>query len=723
MFRTFSSISWITVVLLFPISDLFALTGRVIAPNGTPLRDAQVSIAGRSNTVPTDADGVFVIQPEPRAPLTLIVIGPRGEIYQPVEIANVSAPLIINLSPTASEAITVTTGVAPAILSTPASATVFIGREDIEQRVPEHLVDSVTRVAGVERRGEGPPAVPVIRGLAGGRTAILVDDARVIAERRAGPSATFLDPFSLASVEVARGPGSVAYGSDAFGGVIHARSRDPEPRRSLRYELSTGFGSSDADSAGISFSTPLGRGAASLLLYGRESDGSSSAGGLPIVNSQYSSRGGALRVVFPIARGAVRAAVSIDQNSDVGAPGRDATIQRTYYPNEESKRATFGADQSYRGNQFELRAAIGTYEITTNRERFATATSLRQVSSAEVNARDASVRLTAVTPTRRAQFHSGVDFASRFDLRAEGSITAFDAPGAVATRTEEISIDQAARHDFGLFTIADVPLTSSITFTGGLRFDALQIENRGGFFGSQSRSDNAWSGHAAATWVSGPINMSLQIGSGFREPTLSDRFFRGISGRGFVVGNPDLRPERSLQADYAVRWQRGPRSAAFFAYNYRIRNLIERYSTGTDFAFRNRGEATVRGVELEVATPLPLHLSVMANISAARGESGGQPLDDITPLKSVVEVRWARRRASAFVTGIWLGRHDRPGPVETVRPSYIVADAGAGWRLHEHADLRLSVRNVFDERHAASTDANAALAPGRAVTVSIHGRL
>ena len=70
-------------------------------------------------------------------------------------------------------------------------------------------------------------AVPSIRGLARGRTLILIDNARVTTERRAGPSATYLNPFFLEAVEISRGPGSVAYGSDAFGGIIHARTRRP----------------------------------------------------------------------------------------------------------------------------------------------------------------------------------------------------------------------------------------------------------------------------------------------------------------------------------------------------------------------------------------------------------------------------------------------------------------------------------------------------------------
>ncbi|HEX7830348.1 MAG TPA: TonB-dependent receptor plug domain-containing protein, partial [Thermoanaerobaculia bacterium] len=127
------------------------------------------------------------------------------------------------------ESVTVTTGATPNIEGTPASASTIIGMEELEQRKPSHIVEAIATTPGVAIRGEGPPAVPVVRGLAGGRTMLLIDDARIVAERRAGPSATFVDPLSLGSIEISRGPGSVAYGSDALGGVVHLRPRDPIP--------------------------------------------------------------------------------------------------------------------------------------------------------------------------------------------------------------------------------------------------------------------------------------------------------------------------------------------------------------------------------------------------------------------------------------------------------------------------------------------------------------
>ena len=46
----------------------------------------------------------------------------------------------------------------------------------------------------------------------------------------------------------------------------------------------------------------------------------------------------------------------------------------------------------------------------------------------------------------------------------------------------------------------------------------------------------------------------MQVARGFRDPVLSDRYFRGPSGRGFITGNPDLDPETSVQFDVGVRY-------------------------------------------------------------------------------------------------------------------------------------------------------------------------
>jgi outer membrane receptor protein involved in Fe transport len=194
-------------------------------------------------------------------------------------------------------------------------------------------------------------------------------------------------------------------------------------------------------------------------------------------------------------------------------------------------------------NAGSVRAAVGSYSITTNRMR-ATGSE-----SAAVKARDASFRISAEHAGKGSRLVSGIDFVTRFGLRASDSVR------------------DADRHDLGAYATWSTQAARQLQWSAGARADRVISQNRGGFFGDRSRKDVALSGHGAVT--AGPFHgvaATLQVASGYREPTLSDRYFRGVSGRGFITGNPELEPERSMQIDGSVRWSGTQSRVALFAY-------------------------------------------------------------------------------------------------------------------------------------------------------------
>ena len=72
---------------------------------------------------------------------------------------------------------------------------------------------------------------PMIRGFAANSVLIVVDGVRMNnAIFRSGnlQNIISIDPFSLERTEVLFGPASVMYGSDALGGIMHFKTRDPE---------------------------------------------------------------------------------------------------------------------------------------------------------------------------------------------------------------------------------------------------------------------------------------------------------------------------------------------------------------------------------------------------------------------------------------------------------------------------------------------------------------
>ena len=222
--------------------------------------------------------------------------------------------------------------------------------------------------------------------------------------------------------------------------------------------------------------------------------------------------------------------------------------------------------------------------------------------------------------------------------------------------------------------------------SGGIRGDRVTTKNVGGFFGDRSTDNAAASGFGALTL--GPFegfSVTTQVSRGFRDPVLSDRYFRGPSGRGFITGNPDLEPETSLQFDLATRYTVSRTQFAVYFYQYRIDDLIERYQTQPDFFFfRNRGRARLRGFEVEARSDLGRGYSIDVGMQVARGRAldDNANLDDISPVtfsllgrKQFGEAVYAQARLGVYA------KDDRPGPSEIEAPGATVFDVGAGWKI------------------------------------------
>ena len=201
-----------------------ALDCYLVTPEGLPLAGARVTVIGRGDSMVADSEGRFVLDPVPGPPFVLFVARSDGVALRPVTVAEVPAdrPLVVEVAP-AGETVTVVSGVVPDLELPPAVAATVMGRGDLDQRLPAQLFQTLENLPGGGTSGDGHAAVPSLRGLPQHRTLLLLDDGRVSSERRAGASASYLDPETIEEVEVVRGPGSVAYGSDAFGGIIRAR--------------------------------------------------------------------------------------------------------------------------------------------------------------------------------------------------------------------------------------------------------------------------------------------------------------------------------------------------------------------------------------------------------------------------------------------------------------------------------------------------------------------
>jgi outer membrane receptor protein involved in Fe transport len=275
-----------------------------------------------------------------------------------------------------------------------------------------------------------------------------------------------------------------------------------------------------------------------------------------------------------------------------------------------------------------------------------------------------------------------------------------------------------------LFAQADAPIARRLRLSGGLRTQAVRNTNAGGFFGNRSVANAAVAGLGAVTVVPfESMTLTAQIARGFRDPTLSDRFYRGPIGRGFVEGNPNLKPESSVQVDLVGRYATGRLRLSGAVYHYRITDLIERYVVGsTSFFFRNRGEARLRGGEAEAQIDLARGFAVEATAQNSHGRDAadGTPIDDIAPGAVSATLRYGTAgQPSAYLRVAAVASRADAGPSEVATPAYKMADAGTSWRLRRHLEIRGVARNLLNARYHSSAGPRWVYGPGRQGSVTI----
>ncbi len=709
--------------------EVKALEVRVVGPKGTPLGGCHIMVVGRSGSVVADLRGLAILEPDPVPPFTVLVSRSDGVALKPVTIGALpeDGPLEIVVEP-AGETLTVVSGLIPDLEIAPAAAATIIGGADLRERHPVRLTQVLENVPGAGRTGDGHSAVPGLRGLPKHRTLMLLDDSRVSTERRAGPSATYLNPSTVEEVEVIRGPGSVAYGSDAFGGIIRARSRMPSPDggKNLRYGLLAG---TQADQIGAEAEaiTSLGGGGVLLGAQYRNFDDYSSPEGT-VLNSAAEDFGFRAAYQRAVGAGVLRAGWRTDLARDVGKPAPDSDVERVSYPKEDSNRFNLGFERPGPGSWTRLSASIAwdNYGLILEKDRVAGGGDPRTVKQTETTAQDYELRIEAERKVGGFRWVIGSNSYGRFDLHSEERITSYDPGGGTGDPSNLVPIDSARRDDVGLFTA----LARDWKLWGlavGLRGDWITAVNSGGYFGDDRVTNVGSSGFLAVRWSPvEDLELSAQLARGFRDALLSDRFFKGETGRGTITGNPDLAPETSRQLDLAVRFARQRWQVAGYGYVYRIDDLIERYRDGDDFFFRNRGEGEIRGVEIEGSWALTETLQVQGGLHWIEGEvlDDRMPTDDVPPPGGFVVLRSSGLGPwSWMVRGFLSTRGDQPGPTERETPGYGVIDGAVGFRLSEALQIQLLGRNLLDKAYLASADADAVLAPGRSLLLSLRGTL
>lgn len=695
------------------------IAGQVVTGQGTPIEHALVQVAvsqdGRTGQVFTGPRGDF--QLDCALPCTLLVVHPRF-VETPFDV---TASLLdegeLRLALMAKQAVFERIDVTAersrtGVFRAPSVASTEIRPED-KAASPTTLVELVEGVAGVAENGQpGLFQVYSIRGVSRHRVLTFVDGVQITGERRAGVATSFMDPLLMGQVDVLRGPSSTYYGSGALGGVVQIFPRffdglivdtGWEEFGDETWQM-IGWGSRSFDDGG----TYEGDGW-SVGVVRREAADDRVADGT-LQNTHFTQTSAALLRTWRRGGREWEFFLLPAVGDDLGKPNLDFPTDRvTNYPREEHLLAKVAvvADAGWSADLWVHPNSLETEALRPGR-------SLATVDNETLDlGGDMQWNWTGQGAASGLAGTVGFDWFGRRGVRADEREEDL-ASGDVATaRTldgyeDQISAFGSVRWKWGS---AEIQAGSRVTFLNQSNVGAATLE------------DSAWTGFVGLVQPIGKgFEWTANVGTGLRFANLSERFFVGTTGRGQVVGNPDLEPEESLNVDLGLRYYGSRTFVSTQVFRLEIDDYIERVSLdgGDTRTFVNLTSGTLEGFEIEGFTQLAEAWRLDWAGAVIDGEADdGSALSDVAANRVSLGLAYDGERWRTRLRYQWRDAKDDPGPGEVAIDGADLVSASVSYDVTP--GLRLTVRgeNLLDEEYAASADDLSSPAPGRSVGVGL----
>ena len=577
--------------------------------------------------------------------------------------------------------------------------------DDIERELARDIADLVRFEPGVTVAGTGSRfglSGFSIRGVGGNRVLTLVDGIRVAEEFSFGPFLSarrdFIDVDSLSRAEIARGPISSLYGSDALGGVVAFTTKRPRDYLSADDSFHAGFkggisGADESTVAGLTLATG-GDLFSGMIFYnrrdGHETENQGSVGGT----------GPTRELPDPQEIGSDNIVAKVGFH-----PGEnhDFTLTYDFLDNETETRILSDYETVVFGTTVNTRDALDE----RTRERWSLAYEYvgdlliaDQLMATAYTQTSETSQLTSETRTtpafesqtrfRRSAFDQEIDgaFLQLSKSIEMGSTTHLITYGADYYKTDNAGIRDGGTFDatgapvfeFFPFPTRDFPLTAvrqtafflqdeiglmndRLLISPGIRYDDFDakataddvyISGNPGTPLPEDYDDSEVTAKIGVLYqVSDSISAYVRYSEGFRAPPYDDVNvgFSNFIGGYKTIANPDLKSERSDGYELGARFQGRAGSVSIAAFRNDYEDFIESSAIAPEFlpsgidpadgllTFQsiNREEVEISGLELTGVFDLGLLSGTLDGMSlrTAIAYADSEDKSDGAPINSV----------------------------------------------------------------------------------------
>ena len=653
----FSQLSYSTFAQSGPV------TGTVVDSAGRMVPGATVvlrnKVTNTEQTVTTDDNGAFSFGAGCSGECEVQV---KASGFSVATVAASSTPMSITLVPgVLNEQVTVTASRTEMSTNETAVPVSVVDREAIQLKGVNTIGDIFRTLPGTSTTNEGAFQVrPRIRGLESNRVLILVDGERLNNSRtstgQSGIEPGLVETSQIETVEVARGSGSVLYGTDALAGTINIITRDTPARRDSGFRfgggLDTFYTSNENGRRGSIMLNGAGKYFAFRVAQSMERFDNYFAGDVSdvdldplheedlmitndgeVLNSQsHGSNSQATLRFFLNDTNTLKFNYERRRAGNIGSAGLagantgvpDLTgVFNAFFP--FNNRDKFNVRYDVAALTDNLQRVTGKAFYQTQHRNFTNILTVPPVLPFFPGLYQFSE---TVTDTKTTGFdlqsdwtfagHNIVAGASWFkDDNTDRRLVVTSSTASSTNRTfrNSQSVPDASLSNLGFFAQDDYRITKRLRLIGGIRFDRFvtvseptpefaldprltphQIEVLGltGLTDGLDIGYSSVTGDIGAVYALTPnVNVSARIGRSFRAPNISERFFTDPgSAEGFLVGNPSLDPETGINFDTSVKFSTSRFRGAVTYFHNYFKNFL----------------ATVPAMDNTVEPPVPIQI-------------------------------------------------------------------------------------------------------------------
>jgi outer membrane receptor protein involved in Fe transport len=569
--------------------------------------------------------------------------------------------------------------------SAPVGRSEFIDASEFSPSV-SNLSQLVADTPGAELSGQGGLfQVYSLRGMSRWRVLTQFAGVPIHTERRAGTAASFISPWLMQGVEVIKGPVSTLYGSGGMAGITQIT-----PRQYSGINIETGISSDDQTKQQ---NIGWGDEQYSLGLSHRKEKNTRTPSG-EAINSHFEQTSASFIGNWALTDDIEsQLLVLSSKGKDIGKANNEDFENKKYtiYPEENHLITQFGLVSS---DDWQMRAAIHKQDLATKVTRFN-----KRINTVDTQATDYSLSFLQRWRGDTLDGQWGVEQEYRDNINAKESEKSLNSDDF-----STITVLAASQFNNALFGNVNYPL-DDWSFTTGARYS--QISQKSEIAGHAKKSDQALTGFASAAYqLNEQWGVTSSVSTGFRFPTVTERFFNGTTARGTTLGNADLAPETARNVEFGFAYSNANHQLQFTVFNNHIKNYIERINIDEDTrTYKNLDQGDIKGLEFSYDHQLTDTFSyTVSGHRLAGNDANGDALGDISPNKLQLALNYRQDDWQANLRIKHRFSHTDVASGETPLEAVNIINGSFTYDLSDAWQLSLWSNNLLNEEYRLTSD-------------------